>query len=206
MAVQLAARGGLVLGTEASGGPATVPFITNGRGTRGAMIGDAVLRMFIALRALDAGARIRVVTSKPAGWLRLRDCAGPSAKRLAVVGPDAQPPADDPTAAPLMIIDDTEAGSAVTIAALRGLDAIVLHRSSPACRAAVVAALNLPHPVVRSLHGIPRDVVAVASPGVVKLVPLRPDASERAMLRQSTAPIEPAIGTSSVRFRVRAPH
>jgi hypothetical protein len=75
----------------------------------------------------------------------------------------------------------TSSARAVAVAALRGLDAIVLYRSSPACRGAVVAALRLPDVVVRSLHGIPRDVVAVASAGMVRLVPLRPDAREYAL-------------------------
>lgn len=186
-------RPGVVLGTTASGEPVTVPFFTGGRGTHGALIGDAALPRLIALRALDAGARLQVVTSRPEQWLRLRGCAGLSADRMAV-RPDTPSPANAAMAAPLMIIDDTSAANPVTVAGMRGLDAIVLHRSSPACRAIVAAALRLPDQVVRSLQGIPRDVVAIASPGMVRLVPLRVDASEGAMLRQSTPPPDTAIG------------
>jgi hypothetical protein len=174
-----------------------VPFFTATRGTRCAVIGDPALPRVMALRALDTGARVQVVTSMPADWFRLRGRAGASAERLAVVGPGTPPP-DATRAEPWIIMDDTgtaRAGAtavsspwqafvamtsarAVSVAALRGLDAIALYRSSPACRAAVVAALRLPDSAVRSLHGIPADVVAVASPGTVRLVPLRPDPSE----------------------------
>jgi hypothetical protein len=198
---------GVVLGTAPGGEPAIVPFFTATRGTRCAVIGDPALPKVLALRALDAGARVQVVTSMPGDWFRLRGRVGPSAERLAVVGPGAPPP-DATGAEPWMIMDDTGAvlggatvasnpwqpfvavssARSITVAALRGLDAIVLYRSSPACRAAVVAALRLPDSVVRSLHGIPSDTIAVASPGMVRLVPLRPDESECALFTELGLP------------------
>lgn len=192
------ARGGLMLGTAASGEPVTVPFFTEGRGIIGAMIGDPALPRLMALRAVKAGVRLQVVTSRPEQWLRLRGCAGLSAERMTVVSPDAPSPANAAMAAHRMTIDDTGNSYPVTIAGMRGLDAIIMHRSSPACRAVVAAALKLPDQVVRSLQGIPRDVVATASPGLVRLVPLRVDASEGALLRQSSAPPEPALGLPMV--------
>jgi hypothetical protein len=74
---------------------------------------------------------------------------------------------------------------AVPVGTLRGLDTVILHRSSPACRAAVVAALELPDSMARSLQGIPDDVVAIASPGLVRLVSLAPHPAERALLARS---------------------
>jgi hypothetical protein len=79
----------------------------------------------------------------------------------------------------------------VPVAALRGLDAIVLYRSSPACRAAVVAALRLPATAIRPLHGIPSDVVAVASAETVRLVPLRANAAECALFTELGLPVWP---------------
>jgi hypothetical protein len=40
-------------------------------------------------------------------------------------------------------------------------------------------------PAALSLHGIPRDVVVIASAGSVRLVPLTLDATERALLRHA---------------------
>lgn len=218
MAPTTAAPGGVVLGTLPGGEPVGVPFFTAGRGTRAAVLGDPALPRLIALRALGAGARLQVVTARPEEWLSLRRSAWLPAERMAVVRPGAPPPEDGTRAAPCMIIDDTGAAAvsspwqavvaapgprAVTIAALRGLDAIVLHRSTPACRAAVIAALNLPVPVTRSLHGIPGDVVAIATAGMVKLVPLTPDASERVLLARSMRQPLPGLETP-VSFETKA--
>lgn len=202
------AGGGVVLGTAADGEPVVVPFFTARRGTRTAAIGDPALPKLIALRALDAGARVQVVTSAPGDWFRLRGRAGLPDERLAVVDPGTPPPPDDTPAEPWMIMDDagflagglprssscqafvaSSSARAVAVAALRDLDAIVMYRSSPACRAAVVAALRLPDSAVRSLHGIPMDVVAVASAGMIRLVPLRPAASECALFTELGLPI-----------------
>jgi hypothetical protein len=203
------AGGGVVLGTEADGEPVVVPFFTASRGTRVCVIGDSALPKVIALRAIDAGARVQVVTSAPDNWFRLRGRAGLSAERLAVVPPGTPPPLNGRRVQLRMILDDTRGDGSgaprvsnpwqafvttlsardVTVAALRGLDAIVLYRSSPACRAAVGAALRLPDSVVRSLHGIPRDVVAVVNAGQVRLVPLQPDASECALFTELGLPI-----------------
>ncbi len=195
-----AGTSGVVLGTEPGGEPVIVPFFTATRGTRCAVIGDPALPKLVALRALDAGARVQVVTSMPGDWYRLRSRAGLSAERLAVAAPGAAPPCGT-RAEPWMIMDDTgaaPAGStavrnpwqpyvavsgarAISVAALRGLDVIVLYRSTPACRAAVVAALRMPDHAVGSLHGIPNGVAAVATAGMVRLVPLRPDPPECAL-------------------------
>jgi hypothetical protein len=193
------ASGGVVLGTAADGELIAVPLFTE-RGVRAAALGDAWLPKLLALRALGAGARVQVVTSHPASWLALRDEARLPVERLAVVRPGAPVPADGTKTTPLLTIDDTGSPAAaavarpwqayvaapdsddVTIAALRGLDSIILHRSTPACRAAAIVAMDLPTPVTRSLHGIPRDVVAVARPGTVSLVPLTPAAAEQALL------------------------
>jgi hypothetical protein len=203
------APGRVLLGTATSGDQVAVSFFTGERGTRTAVIGHATLPKLIALRALRTGARLQVVTPRPREWLRLRDCARLPAGQMAVVHPGAAPPPDGTRAAPWMIIDDTGAPAAntpgrpwqavvaapradvVTIAALRGLDTIILHRSTPACRAAVIVALNLPESVVRSLHGIPRDIAVVASDGLVRLVPLTPNASERALVLASVQPLPP---------------
>ncbi len=210
------ADGGVVMGIAPGGEPVTVPFRTAARGTRCAVIGDPALPMLMAKRALDAGARVRVVTGEPEDWLRLRAHAGPYAERLVIVGAAAPPPDDRPDE-PSMVIDDTglpagedvDAGSSpppcpsqalvvassarvVPVAALRGLDAIVLYRSSPACRGAVVAALRLPETAVRPLHGIPSDVVALVSAEAVRLVPLRASAAECALFTELGLPIWPA--------------
>ncbi len=193
------ASGGVVLGTAADGELLAVPLFTE-RGVRAAALGDARLPKLLALRALGTGARVRVVTSGPAAWLALRDEARLPGERMAVVGPGAPVPTDGTRTAPLMIIDDTGSPAAaavarpwqafvaapdpddVTIAALRGLDSIILHRSTPVCRAAAIVAMDLPTPVTRSLHGIPRDVIAVARPGTVGLAPLTTAAPEQALL------------------------
>lgn len=187
-AIPVAPRG-VALGRQANGEPVVVPFFTAARGTAAAVIGDPALPKLVAMRALGGGARLQVVTSNPAEWLRLRGYAGLSADRLVVVRPGTPPPVDGTATAPWMVIDDAGGSRAVTVAALRGLDAVVLYRSTPASRAAVVAALSLPDPVVRSLHGIPGDVAALACRGTVRLVPLRPDASERAVLAELGSPI-----------------
>jgi hypothetical protein len=144
-----------------------------------------------------------VVTARPTAWLTLREEARLPAERMAIVHPRTPPPADSTRTTPWMVIDDTgtpattavarpwqafiaaPSSDGVTIAGLRGLDAIILHRSTPACRAAVIVAMDLPVPVVRSLHGIPRDVIVIARPGTVELVPLTPDAAEQALLARS---------------------
>jgi hypothetical protein len=207
------ASGDVVLGTTADGELTTVPLFTE-RGVRAAALGDARLPKLLALRALGAGARVQVVTARPSSWLTLRDEARLPAERMAVVHPGTPPPADSTPTAPWMIIDDTGTPAAaavtcpwqafvaapgsdgVTIAGLRGLDAIILHRSTPACRAAVIVAMGLPAPVVRSLHGIPRDVVTIARPGTLEFVPLTLDAAEQALLDRSLrareAPTDPA--------------
>lgn len=181
------ARRGVVLGTAANGEAAIVPFFTAGRPTRAAALGDPALPALIAVRAIGAGARLQVVTSRPEEWLRLRDRLRFRPERLVVVRQGTTTPACGTPAAPWMIIDDIGA-RAVTVPALRGLDAIVLHRSTPACRAAAIAALSLPDPVAASLHGIPRDVVVIASAGLVRRVPLRLDAAERALLAELGLP------------------
>jgi hypothetical protein len=196
------AGGGVGIGTADDGELVTIPLFTE-RGVRAAALGDAGLPKLLALRALGAGARVHVVTSNPAPWLTLRDEARLPADLMAIVHPGTPAPADSTRAAPWLIIDDTGTPAAaavarpwqayiaapdtdaVTIAGLRGLDAIILHRSTPACRAAVIVAMELPVPVVQSLHGIPRDVIAIARPGTVRLVPLTPAATEQALLVRS---------------------
>lgn len=200
--------GVVVLGTAADGEPVAVPLFTARRGTRVAAVGDPALPKLMALRAIQAGARVQVVTAAPEDWFRLRGRAALSAERLAVVDRGAPPP-DSTRAEPWIIMDDTGgdgscvplvsspwhalvstwSARAVAVAALRGLDTIVLYRSSPACRAAAVAALRLPDSAVRSLHGIPGDVVAVASAGQVRLVPLQADGSECALFAELGLPI-----------------
>jgi hypothetical protein len=196
------AGGSVVLGTAADSELITVPLFTE-RGFLAAALGDAGLPKLIALRALGAGARLQVVTSCPASWLMLRAGARLGAAAMTVVGPGTPPPTGCSRAAPWLIIDDTGSPAAaavrtpwlafvaapssdgVTIAGLRGLDAIILQRSTPACRAAVIVAMNLPVPVVRSLHGIPRDVITVARPGTVEFAALTPDPAEQALLAGS---------------------
>jgi hypothetical protein len=190
----------IVLGTEAGGNPVAIRFFRAERATRMAVIGDPALPRLLAMRALTAGATVQVVTSQPEEWLKLRGSARPQTGRMAVV-PVGTLPSDAAQVAPLMVIHDTSAeppplaGScqsvlsvlgdeAVAADALRGLDAVFLYRSIPAWRAAVTAAMNLSMPAVRSLHGIPRDVVAVAWAGAVTLVQLTPDASVRALAQQ----------------------
>lgn len=214
----------IVLGTAAGGEPVAIPFFAAERATRAAVIGDPDLPRLLALRALSTGARVQVVTSSPEEWLRLRGSARRPAECMAVVPPGSAPPADASPAAPWMIIHDdpgwpapaepsitgpwqaviaVPGAHAVTIAALRGLDAVILYRAIPAWRAAAVAAMNLPVPAALSLHGIPRDVVAVvASAATVKLVLLTPDASERALLHQSTH-AHPPVPADAIRLAAR---
>ena len=101
------ADGGVVLGTVPGGEPVKVPFFTQARGTRCAVIGDRSMPKLMAKRALDAGARVQVVTSEPEDWFRLRGRAGLSPERLAIVGPGTAPPPDGTRASPWMIMDDT---------------------------------------------------------------------------------------------------
>ena len=208
------ANGGVVLGIVPGGEPVKVPFFTQARGTRCAVIGDPSMPKLMAKRALDAGARVQVVTPEPEDWFRLRGRAGLAPERLAIVGPDTAPPLDGTRASPWMIMDDTGIldgdGSAITwmsnpgqafcaistaralpVACLRGMDAIILYRSSPFCRAVAIAALGLPESAARQLTGIPTDVVAVASPSGVRLVPIKTDATECALFAELGLPIWP---------------
>jgi hypothetical protein len=208
------ADGGVVLGTAPGGEPVRVPFFTQARGTRCAVIGDGSMPKLLARRAVDAGARVQVITIEPDDWFRLRGHAGLPAERLAVVEPGTAPPSDGTRGNPWMIMDDTgildgdDAGippvsnpwhafcavssaRAVAVAALRGLDAVVLYRSSPFCRAVAVAAMRLPESAARSLTGIPKDVVALVSTGSVRLVPLKTDAAECALFTELGLPIWP---------------
>jgi len=189
----------VVMGTKADGEQVCVPFFTS-QGTLNAALGDCGLPMLLALRALRTGARVQVITPCPDPWLMLRDGGGLPAELIAIAYPGTSPRADGTRVDPWMIIDESgtpaaaavrrpwqafiaaPGADAVTIAGLRGLDTIIMHRSTPACRAAVIAAMNLPVPAARSLHGIPRDVVAVANTGIVSFAPLNPDAAERALL------------------------
>jgi hypothetical protein len=209
-----AVDGGVVLGIAPGGEPVKVPFFTETRGTRCAVIGDRSMPKLMAKRALDAGARVQVVTSEPDSWFRLRGQAGLPPDRLIVVEPGTPPPPDDTHPSPWIVMDDTgiltddgagilprsnprqafwavSSARAVAVTALRGLDAVVLYRSSPFCRAVAVAALRLPESAARSLTGIPSDVVAVASAGGVRLVPLKTDASECALFTELGLPIWP---------------
>ena len=191
----------IVLGTGAGGNPVAIRFFRPERATRTAVIGDPALPKLLALRALSAGATVRVATSQPEEWLKLRDTGRPPTGRMAVVPLGTPPPSDPGSAAPWMIIHDTPAEppapagpcqAVVSVLgtepvepdALRGLDSVLLYRSTPAWRAAVTAAMNLPMPAARWLQGIPRDVVAVAWTGVVTLVQLTTDASVRALVQQ----------------------
>ncbi len=208
------ADGGVILGTAPGGEPVRVPFFTETGGTRCAMIGDQSIAKLMAKRALDAGARVQVVTSEPDEWFRLRGHAGLPPERLTVVDPGTAPPPDGTRRSPWIVMDDTgiltgdgpgippvsnpwqafwavSSARALAVAAVRGLDAIILYRSSPFCRAVAVAALRLPESAARSLTGIPRDVVAVASAGGVRLVPLKTDAAECALFTELGLPIWP---------------
>ncbi len=193
------ADAGVVLATAADGELIAVPFFTR-RGVRAAALGDARLPKLLALRALRTGARVQVVTSHPAPWLTLRAEALLPAGLMVIADPGTPPPTDGRRTAPWMIIDETgtpaaaavrrpwqafvaaPSADAVTIAGLRDLDAIILHRSATADRAAVIAAMNLPIPITRWLHDIPRDVIAVAYPGTIRLAPLTPAAAELVLL------------------------
>jgi hypothetical protein len=209
--------GGVALGTVPGGEPVVVPFFTETRGTRCAVIGDRSIAKLVAKRALDGGARVQVVTSEPDDWFRLRGHGEISPERLAVVDPGTPPPPDGTRSDPWMIMDDTgilggdgdevqpiprvsnpwqaycavSSARQVPVAALRGMDAVVLYRSSPFCRAVAIAALRLPESAVRSLHGIPSDVVAVASPERVRLVPIRCDPLECALFAELGLPVWP---------------
>jgi len=218
--------GGVVLGTVPGGEQVTVPFFTETRGTRCAVIGDPSIAKLIAKRALDGGGRVQVVTSEPEEWFRLRGHGGMSPERLVVVDPGTPPPTDGSRSNPWMIMDDTgiltsdgqgdgqdsgqsgrqviprvtnpwqafcavSSARGVPVASLRGMDAVVLYRSSPFCRAVAIAALRLPESAVRSLQGIPSDVIAVASPERVRLVPIRCDAFECALFAELGLPVWP---------------
>jgi hypothetical protein len=189
----------LVLGTSADGEPISVPFFT-ATGTLSAVLGDPGLPKLLAIRALCAGARVQVLTVDPTPWLMMRDGSGLPAELITIAYPGTPPLSEGTRIDPWMIIDESGTPAAavirrpwqafvaapdvntVTIAGMRGLDAIIMHRSTPSCRAAVIAAMDLPVPVTRSLHGIPGDVVAVACRGFVSLAPLTPDAAEIALL------------------------
>src|ERR1700722_10166880 len=77
---------GIVLGTATGGQSVAVPFFTAAGATQAAIIGDPALARLVALRALGAGARLRIVASQPATWLRLRDGAGLPPHRMTIVG------------------------------------------------------------------------------------------------------------------------
>lgn len=210
--------GGVVLGTAPGGEPVRVPFFTQARGTRCAVIGDGAMPKLMAKRAVDAGARVQVITAEPDDWFRLRGHAGLPAERLVVVEPGTAAPPDGTRGNPWMIMDDTgildsdsdgvhpgippvsspghafcavSTARAVSVAALRDLDAVVLYRSSPFCRAVAFAAMKLPESAARSLTGIPKDVVALVSAGSVRLVPLKTDAAEYALFTELGLPIWP---------------
>ena len=199
-AVLAMAAGGVVLGARDDGCLVAIPCFTADRATRVTVIGDALLPRLLALRAIGTGARLQVVTSQPAGWLKLRDHAQVPSERMPVVRPGTQVPADGTRADPWMIIDDTgspeSAGSypwqsLVTVLAqpfepvalLPGQDAIVLQRTSAAGAAAVVTALDLTAPTAQHLEAIPEGIVAVATPEpAVRYARLDPDPAERAVL------------------------
>jgi type VII secretion protein EccE len=202
-AVLSMAAGGVVLGARDDGGLVAIPCFTADRATRVTVIGDALLPRLLALRAIGTGARLQVVTSQPAGWLKLRDHAQVPPERMPVVRPGTQVPADGTRADPWMIIDDTgspeSAGSypwqsVVTVLAqpfepgalLPGQDAIVLQRTSAAGAAAVVTALSLTAPTAQHLEAIPEGIVAMATPEpAVRYARLDPDPAEREMLTGS---------------------
>jgi type VII secretion protein EccE len=194
--------GGAVLGTGPGDDPLAIPFFAAEGGMRAAVIGDPLLPRLLAWRVLGTGARLQVVTAQPDGWLKLRSFAGLPAERMAVVRPGTQPPSDGTSAAPWMIIDDTgslvAAGSypwqsVVTVpgdisaapAALSGLDAILLQRTTPGSAAAVAAALGLPGSSLHALQMVPDGVVAVARPGSVRFARVVADQAERAALAES---------------------
>ena len=176
-----------------------VPFFVEDDATKVTLICDPVLPLLLALRALVSGARVQVVTARPASWQSLRRHGDPGG-RLTVVRPGTQPPADATRADPWMIIDDT--GSAATaggrpwqtavtvlsatgefVAVQAGQDAILMQRTGHSGTDAVATALGMSPGERQSLQQMPEGIVAVARRGTpIRFARLDPDPAESSIV------------------------
>jgi type VII secretion protein EccE len=174
--------GGLALGPGPDGELVVLPFFRS-QGTRAAAIGDPELPRMLALRALASGARVQIVTSRPAGWAKLQTAMHLTEEQMPIVRSGAQPPRDGNRMSPWMVIDDTDSPSvrsgpwqaAVAVyrdirassASLSSLDAVVLRGITVAQAAALTDAMSLPVPDPAALINLTGHAVGVAVPGSV---------------------------------------
>jgi hypothetical protein len=195
--------GGLVIGAEDGGAPVTVPLFRAGRGTQVCVAGHPALSRLLVLRALSAGARVQVVTTRSDEWLRLRDRAGARTADMTVVPPGSPPPATGSRVAPWLVIDDTGApagrrgawqsdvAAAASVpmvpGALHGLDAMLLERVGPVEEAAIAVAFGLAGPARKVAGAVPAGCVAVVVPGAIRVARLLLDQRERSALTDSVA-------------------
>jgi type VII secretion protein EccE len=193
--------GGLALGPGSDGELVVLPFFRS-QGTRAAVIGDPELPRMLALRALASGARVQVVTSRPAGWARLRSAMHIAEDQMPIVKSGAQPPRDGSRMSPWMVIDDTDspsvrsgpwrAAAAAVYRDLRtgsvslpSLDAVVLRGITVAQASVLADAMSLPVPNAGALTNLSGHTVGVAMPGSVSFPEFVLTSAETAALSAS---------------------
>jgi type VII secretion protein EccE len=191
-AVLRAGGQGLVLG-RGEHGLVTMPFF-QGTPFRTALLSDSRLARVLALRAVGAGAYVRVVTSRPGLWSPLR-------KWLELVPPGTDP-VEGTALGPWLVLDDATgaAGEPAPWCARADLlsepspgllgdyPAVLLHRPATAAIDALDRAFGLPRSAAHGLRMMPRHAVALVRPGSVELVDLMPTAEESTLLNEDDRP------------------
>jgi type VII secretion protein EccE len=177
---------GLVLG-KGEHGLVALPLF-QGAPSQTALLSDSRLAWVLALRAVGAGALVRVVTSRPALWSPL--------KKWLELAPPGIDPVEGTALDPWLLLDDATGAtgeptpwcshvdllSEPSPGILGEYQTVLLHRPATAAIDALDRAFDLPKGAAHGLRMMPQHAVALVRPGSVHLVDLMPSAEESLML------------------------
>ena len=192
--------GTVFVGVNDVGAPTAVQLFRS-QPTQVMLVTAAYVARLLALRALAAGAAVRMVTSRPQGWQPVAACVPPG--RAAFVAPDAAQPPESTPDLPLLRCDDLGPGGAGTrsdlgawqsrlivqdftpasaVPGLRAYALVVLQRVRPDLAHPLQAAFGLSAQVAGALPRMPDDVIALLAPGRTTFVRLVPSLVETSLL------------------------
>jgi type VII secretion protein EccE len=173
---------GLPLGTGAHGRPVRLPLFQPAS-SRIALLSGAPLAVLLALRAVRAGALVRVVTARPGLW-------PPTVERV----PPGSGPAEGTALRPWVTVDDGTGTPHVPAAwcssidllgepaAVGGYDTALVHRPSSTVIDMMTRTYDLPDSAAHGLRMMPRHAVALVRKGSAHLVDLTPSPEESMLL------------------------
>ncbi len=162
--------------------------------TRIVVAAPSVLPQLLALRAVAAGAAVRIRTMRPGPWSSVLR----SAVDVVVAPPGPEPPPQGSMYAPVLVVDDRpaensppgEAGAwqcrvdirtppgTSDVGQYAGCDLLVVGRVSEAVARALGTVFELPGAQVATLLSLPDDALALIRSGGLRLVHVEPDPSE----------------------------